>query len=105
MNPNSQNANVPELLSQVEDQALSPGRAAIFNTKVNLQAATATSRVFTELGLKYRGILTPVNSPSEIRRSFGMMSQSGERRRTWSRGVLQSCDGRRFRRLNFWEET
>jgi hypothetical protein len=76
MNPNSQNANVPELLSQVEDQALSPGRAAIFNTKVNLQAATATSRVFTELGLKYRGILTPVNSPSEIRRSFGMMSQS-----------------------------
>jgi hypothetical protein len=45
MNPNSQCANVPELLSQVaEDQALSPDRGAIFNTKVNLQAATATSR-------------------------------------------------------------
>ena len=45
MNPNSQSANVPEFLCRVaEDQALSPGSGAIFNTKVNLRAATATSR-------------------------------------------------------------
>jgi len=81
MNPNSQSANVPELLSQAaEDQALSPGSAAIFNANVNLQAqigaALGAAPTFTEMGLKYRWILTPVNSPSEIRRSFRMMSQS-----------------------------
>ena len=89
MNPNSESANVREFLVP---SCRGPGPFAVQRGHLQNQGKSSGGysnfeTVLTELGLKYCWILTPVNSLSEIRRSFPIMSQSAsdaarERRRS-----------------------
>lgn len=91
MNPNSQNKTISVVVTDGCDQhsrAYNPADVKkivddLQQSEDNIVAAMGISdghtnfeAVFTAMGLRDRWILTPANSPSEIRRSFGMMSQS-----------------------------